>query len=151
MLTIELSEEKVQPVITIRTTTKLELLPQVIGESYMKIMAYLEELGEKPAFAPFTAYHNLDMQNLDVEMGFPVARLLPEKGDIKARELPPGKVVSSMYKGPYSGMEQPYNQMAEWIEANGYTPTGISYEYYFNSPQEVPESELLTKIVMPVI
>lgn len=151
MLTIELSEEKAQPVVSIRTTTKLELLPQVIGESYMKIMSYLQEFGEQPAYAPFTAYHNLDMQNLDVEMGFPIARMLPEKDDIKARELPPGKAVSSMYKGPYTCMEQPYNEMFKWIEENGYTSTGIYFEYYFNCPQEVPESELLTKIVMPLI
>ncbi len=151
MQKIEVSEEKAQPVLSIRMRTRLELLPQVIGESYLKIMAYLTEQGEQPAFAPFTAYHNLDMQNLDVEMGFPVARLLPEKDDIKARELPPGKVVSSMYKGSYSGMEQPYNEMAQWMKEHGYTPTGVSYEYYFNSPQEVPESELLTKIVMPVV
>lgn len=150
MLKIELSEDNAQPVLSIRMRTKLELLPQVIGESYMKIMAYLSELGEQPTFAPFTAYHNLDMQNLDVEMGFPVAKLLPEKDDIKARELPPGKVVSSMYKGPYREMEAPYNEMSKWIADNGYTPEGISYEYYFNSPQDVPESELLTKIVMPV-
>jgi len=147
---IEISEQKVQPVVSIRTTTRLELLPQVIGESYMKIMSYLQELGEQPVFAPFTAYHNLDMQNLDVEMGFPVAKLLPEKGDMKTCELPAGKVVSSMYKGSYSGMEQPYCEMAKWLEENGYTATGVCYEYYFNSPQEVSESELLTKIVMPI-
>lgn len=150
MIKIELSEEKPQPVISIRTTTKLELLPNVIGESYQKIMSYLQELGEEPVFAPFTAYYNMDMQNLDVEMGFPVARLLPEKDNMKAREIPAGKVVSYMYKGPYSQMEQPYTEMAKWIEENGYTATGISYEYYFNSPQEVPESEMLTKIVMPL-
>jgi len=150
VLKIELSEEKAQPIVSIRTTTTMDLLPQVIGESYVKIMAYLTELGEQPTFAPLTAYHTLDMQHLDVEMGFPVARLLPERGDIKAREIPPGKVVSSMYKGAYSSMEQPYKEMAKWIEDNGYTPTGISYEYYFNSPEQVPESELLTKIVMPL-
>lgn len=151
MLKIELTEEKAQPVLSIRATTNLKALPQVIGESYMKIMAYLQELGEQMVFAPFTAYHNLDMQNLDVEMGFPVAKLLPEKDTIKAREIPAGKVVSAMYKGSYSGMEQPYNEMAAWIKENGYTPAGISYEYYFNSPQDVPETELLTKIVMPII
>ena len=150
MVKVELSEEKVQPVVSIRTTTKLELLPQVIGESYLKIMSYLQELGEQPVFAPFTAYHNLDMQNLDVETGFPVARLLPAKDNMKVREIPAGNMVSSMYKGPYRGMEQPYSEMAKWIKENGYNATGICYEYYFNSPQEVPESELLTKIVMPV-
>lgn len=150
MIKIELCEEQVQPVMSIRTRTRLELLPQMIGESYRKIMAYLEEQGEPPAFFPFTAYHNLDMQNLDVEMGFPVNRILPEKDGIKARELPAGKMVTSLYKGPYTGMERPYQEMARWIEANGYIPTGVSYEYYLNSPQDVPERELLTKIVMPV-
>ena len=55
-----------------------------------------------------------------------------------------------MYKGAYSGMEKPYAYMAEWIEKNGYKASGIAYEYYYNSPQEVPESELLTRIVILV-
>lgn len=150
MLSIELNEEKAQPVLSIRMRTKLELLPKAIGESYMRILGYMNEHAEQPAYAPFTAYYNLDMQDLDVEMGFPVSRLLPGKGDIQAREIPPGTVVSSMYKGPYSGMEQPYNEMKKWIAENGFIPDGVSYEYYFNSPQAVPETELLTKIVMPV-
>ncbi len=149
-LKIELNEQNAQPVLSIRTRTTLEELPALIGESYMKIMSYLNELGEQPANAPFTAYYNLDMQDLDVEMGFPVAKLLTEKDEIKAGEIPQGKVVSTMYKGPYTDMEQPYNEMSEWIAQNGYEPAGVCYEYYFNSPADVPESELLTKIVMPI-
>lgn len=147
---IELNQLKAQPVLAIRTKTTMKGLPQIIGESYMKIMAYLNELGEQPADCPYTAYFNLDMQNLDVEMGFPVSRLFPEKGEIKSREIPPGKTASCMYKGPYSGMEQPYNEMFKWLEENGQEATGVYYEYYYNSPVEVPESELLTKIVMPL-
>ena len=30
------------------------------------------------------------------------------------------------------------------------TKTGVYYEYYFNSPTEVPESELITRIAIPV-
>lgn len=147
---IELNQQNAQPVLSIRTTTTLELLPNLIGESYMKIMGYLKELGEQPADAPFTAYHNLDMQNLDVEMGFPVARLLPEKGGIKAGEIPQSKFISCMYKGAYAGMEQLYNEMFKWIAENGYEQVGVYYEYYYNSPADVPESELLTKVVMPI-
>ncbi|MDO9535730.1 MAG: GyrI-like domain-containing protein [Bacillota bacterium] len=40
--------------------------------------------------------------------------------------------------------------MFQWIAENGYEQTGVYYEFYYNSPEEVPESELLTKIVMPV-
>lgn len=35
----------------------------------------------------------------------------------------------------------------EWIPANGYTPTGVWYEFYLNDPAETPENELLTKII----
>jgi len=49
-----------------------------------------------------------------------------------------------------------YNAITKWINENGYKPTGVAYEFYYNSPLgsgaplEVPESELLTKIVFPL-
>jgi effector-binding domain-containing protein len=47
-------------------------------------------------------------------------------------------------------MEPIYAAMSKWISENGYVATGTSYEYYYNSPADVPESELLTKVVFPV-
>ena len=150
MSKIELNQLSAQPVLAIRTRTTMEGLPKIIGDSYMRIMAYLNELGEQPADCPYTAYHNLDMQNLDVEMGFPVARTLPEKGEMKSGEIPSGKAASFMYKGPYAGMEQPYNEIFKWLAENGHEATGIYYEHYYNSPAEVAENDLLTKIVIPI-
>ena len=40
--------------------------------------------------------------------------------------------------------------MMEWVPANGYTATGVSYEFYLNDPEQTPENELLTKIVFPL-
>ena len=99
---------------------------------------------------PYTAYYNLDMQDLDVEMGFPVSKVLPEGEEIKFREIEAGRVISAMYRGPYSKMEPAYAAILKYIEEKGCQPVGICYEYYYNSPQEVPESELLTEIVMPI-
>lgn len=147
---IELLEQSAQPVLMIRTKTSMTGLPKVIGESYGRIMAYLTELGAQPADAPYTAYYSLDMENLDVEMGFPVAGPYPAKDGVEAAEIPSGKFVCAIYKGPYAGMEQPYNQMFKWIAENGLQSTGVYYEYYYNAPDAVPESELLTRIVMPV-
>ena len=147
---IELTEQKAQPILSIRTRTSIDKLPDVIGSSYHKIAGYLEELGEKPADVPFTAYYNMDMQDMDVEMGFPVARLLPDKGEIKAGETLAGKAALYMHKGPYSEMEPVYNKIFKWIAQKGCQPKGIFYEYYYNSPEEVPESELLTHIVIPL-
>ncbi len=145
---IELSIQQAQPALFIRTRTSAENLPKVIGESFGKVIKYLNEIGEQPADAPYTAYYNLDMQDLDIEIGFPVANLLPEKDEIKSGEIPKGKYLSCMYKGAYSQMDQPYNEMIQWIEDEGHEQKGVYYEYYFNSPHDVPESELLTKIVM---
>lgn len=61
-----------------------------------------------------------------------------------------GETAKTLYKGPYSGMEQPYNEIFHWLGQNGYESTGVYDEYYYNSPAEVPEEELLTGIVMPV-
>jgi effector-binding domain-containing protein len=104
-LDLELSEQEEQPVMYIRTRTALSGLPKVIGNSYGAIINYLTEIGEQPADAPYTAYYNLDMQDLDVEMGFPVRGRLPERGEIKSGAIPGGKVVSCMYKGSYTQMQ----------------------------------------------
>ena len=150
LLGMELSEQRGKPALYIRTKTDLSSLPKVIGTAFGEIFNYLNQISEQPADAPYTAYYNLDMQDLDVEMGFPVRRQLPGRGEIKSGEIPGGKVVSCMYKGSYTRMEEPYNNIFNWIEENGFEPKGVYYEYYYNSPDDVPESELLTKIVIPL-
>lgn len=146
----ELTDQPAQPVLSIRTRTAVGNLPQELGKAYGAIIQYLNEIGEKPSEAAFAGYYNMDMENLDVEMGFTVAKPLAGKGEIQASEIPAGKQVSCFYKGPYSQMEPVYNDMMQWINENGHTPTGVSYEFYYNSPMDVPESELLTKIVFPL-
>jgi effector-binding domain-containing protein len=149
-LEIRVEELNEQPVLYIRTKTSLDRLPKVIGENYQKIMAYLQQLNTPPVGAPYTAYYNLDVQNMDVEMGFPVVKPLTGKEEIQSREIPAGRAVVSLYKGAYSGMEATYNEIFKWLGEKSYQPTGVFYEYYYNSPQEVPESELLTRIVIPL-
>lgn len=145
---ITVTEQEKQYTLSVRQRTNLESLPKIIGEAYMKIFGYMAELGLTPKEAPFTAYYNLDMNDLDVEMGFPVDKEYPAKGEIFAGEVPEGKYVTCMHKGPYSEMEKPYNEIEKYLKDNGLETIGSCYEIYYNSPQEVPENELLTKIMM---
>lgn len=147
---IDFIENPSQPVLSIRTRTSVGNLPGEIGKAYGAIIQYLNEIGEQPSDAPFTAYYNLDMEDLDVEMGFPVSKPLPGRGEIISGEIPAGKQACSMFKGPYSQMVPLYDAMNQWINDNGYTAVGTSYEYYYNSPADVPEGELLTKVVLPL-
>lgn len=147
---IEVVYKNEQPTLSVRARTNVESLPALIGESYGKMAVYLKEIDEYLADVPYVAYHNMDMQNLDVEIGFPVAKILPEKGDIKSGAIPAGKAVFCMYRGAYTEMEDTYGEMSKWIEDNGFKPDGTAYEYHYNGP-EFPETETLTKIVMPII
>jgi len=147
----ELVETAAQPVLFVRTVTSVGKLPQELGKAYQAVIAYLTELGEQPAeAAAFACYYNMDMENLDVGMGFSVGRELPGKDNITAGVIPAGKQATCLYKGPYQAMVPVYEAMNKWMSEKGYEPTGIVYEFYYNSPMEVPESELLTKIVFPL-
>ncbi len=147
----EMVQQSAQPVLSIRTRTPMANLQQTIGNAYDQIMKYLSEIGENPSCAPFTAFYNMDMQDLDIEIGFPVSKVLPGKNEIKSGEIPSGKYASCLYVGPYGKTEPAYNTLNEWIKENGYTTTGVVYEHYLNDPTEIPESELETKIVFPLV
>lgn len=147
----DMNEAPAQAVLSIRKRISVRNLPQELGQAYTAIFEYLKEIGaEAMVLAPFAGYYNMDMEDLDVEMGFTIAGPLPGKGDVKANEIPAGKQVDYLFKGPYSGMEPVYNALNQWMNEKGYVPTGTCYEFYFNSPLEVPESELLTKIMFPL-
>jgi len=146
----EVREQPAQATLAVRTRTSVQELPQVLGQTYGAIAQYLGELGEQPVGPPFTAYYNMDMQDLDVEIGFPVARELPGRGDIQAGEIPGGKVATCLYTGPYSDIEPAYNALFQWMEENGYEATGVAYEMYLDDPQETPPEELQTQIVFPL-
>ena len=140
----EVKEQPTQPTLSIRTRTSVQDLAQVLGKAYDAIAQYLAELGEQPVGPPFAAYYNMDMQNLDVEIGFPASKRLPGKGEIKASEIPAGKVATCLYTGPYSEIEPAYNALSQWIKDNGYEATGVAYEMYLNDPTQTLPRELKT-------
>jgi effector-binding domain-containing protein len=77
---IDIIEKREQPTIYIRTITKVEQLPMLIGKSYGKLVEYLKNNDSMVSDMPYVAYYNMDMQNLDVEIGFPISNTLSEKG-----------------------------------------------------------------------
>jgi effector-binding domain-containing protein len=121
-----------------------------MGAAYGAIAQYLGELGEHPAGPPFIAYYNMDMADLDVEIGFTVEREIASMGNVQAGHMPAGMMASCLFTGPYVEMAPAYEALAAWIEENGMEATGVAYEFYLNDPTEVPPEELKTQIVFPL-
>ena len=146
----EVKEQPPQPTLTIRTRTSVQNLPQLIGKSYGAIIQYLGQLSQYPAGAPFAAYYNMDMQNLDVELGFPVAKELPGKDEIKPGRIPGGKFGVVLHTGPYDKVGPAYEALAKFVAEKGYEATGVAYEVYLNDPMQTKPEDLKTQVMFPL-
>ncbi|HBL23987.1 MAG TPA: AraC family transcriptional regulator [Deltaproteobacteria bacterium] len=146
----EISTIEPQPALTIRSRVGVDELPDTFESSFASLVAYLEELGEDIAGPPFAIYYNVAMDDLDVEMGLPVTKTLPGKGEITAGQIGIAHAASTVHTGPYEEIESAYVALAEWMKENGYEPTGTSYEFYLNDPGTTTPEDLQTMIFLAV-
>ena len=147
----ELRERQSQPTLVIRTRSAVQDMPQVLGQAWGAIMHYAGQKGLQPSGPPFVAYHNMDMQDLDLEIGFPFAKKLDGAGEVLAGEIPGGKAAGCLHVGPYDQLPATYTALMQWMEANGYRPRGVAYESYLNDPHTTLPEELQTDIEFPLL
>ncbi len=147
----ESQQQDARPVLSIRTRTAVENLPQILGQSFRKIIQYLGSQGQAPVGPPFVAYYNMDMQDIDLEIGFPVAGELPGQEDMRPSAIPAGLFASTLHTGPYPEMRSAYETLNAWMAEKGLRPTGVAYEHYLNSPMDTPPADLQTIIEFPVL
>ncbi len=100
----EVKEYPDRSVLSVRTHAGVQELPRILGDIYGRIMGYLAELKTQPTGMPFVIYYNMDMANLDIEVGFEAPAGLSGKGDIQAGAIPAAKVVSLILYGSLRGM-----------------------------------------------
>jgi len=146
----ELVEQQARPTLAVRTRSAVERLPQVLGPAWGQVMARAGKAGAAPSDAPYVAYHNMDMQDLDLEIGCAFAQPLAGEGDVRAGEIPAGKAVQCIHVGPYDQVGGAYRALEAWIAEHGLQHAGPAYEFYLNDPQEVPPDQLRTRVMLPV-
>jgi effector-binding domain-containing protein len=149
--TCELLEQTEQPTLCVRTRTPVENLPQTLGKAYGAIMETLGERSEMPVGPAYVAYFNMDMQDLDIEAGFPVAHEHGDHGDVKHGAIPAGKYATCTHVGPYDQMAPAYETLGQWMKEKQLTASGTVYELYFNSPADTLPQDLKTQILFPLI
>ena len=146
----ELSSIDPHPAITIRSRATTDELPEIFETSFARLIDYLESAGIDISGPPFAIYHDPASEGSDVEMCLPVAQPVPESGDITCREISVGNAASTVHTGPYEEIESAYMALAEWVNENGYEPTGETYEFYLNDPGTTSPEDLQTVIFMPL-
>lgn len=146
---ISLFEQPEQHVLSIRTTINFNDYQNTAEHVYKKIMEYTAFNGLLLSGGPFVCYHNADLENLDVEMGFPVARSVSGNDDIAGYTIPVQKAVSGIFLGAYEDTDPLMIEIMQWIIEHGYEQQGKIYNYYLNDDNR-NASELLTQIVVPI-
>lgn len=116
---INLLEQPEQYVLSIRTTIHFNDYPNTAKEAYEKIMKYAELNGLLLSGGPYVCYHNADLENLDVEMGFPVAKPVLGNDDIAGYTIPVQKAVTSIFLGAYEDTDPLMYEIMQWIKKHG--------------------------------
>ncbi len=138
-------KESVQT-LSIRLFTSASKIPEVLGSIYGEIARLVERKGLPFTGMPFVIYYNMDMENLDLEAGFPVGGSLEAEGRVKPSKLPAGEMATALHTGPYDTLEATYNELTAFVKEQGRETEEFMYEEYLNSPEEVKPEELQTRI-----
>lgn len=135
----------------IRTRVAVQDLPPTVGASYEEIGSCLREAGAFYAGPPYVAYYNMDMQDLDVEIGVPITGSLVGVGRVQYREMPAYRAATLLYIGPYEQIGAGYEALMAWVAAQGLEISGTGIEWYLNDPTNVPPQALQTLITFPLL
>jgi AraC family transcriptional regulator len=109
------------------------------------------EMTGSPYSAYYTSPAEVAPEDMQYELGVPFIGEASESGKVKIKNMPAQQVLSTIHKGPYNEVGLVYEVMMNKVIEDGYQMTGAPLEIYFNSPMEVPESELLTEVQFPVV
>lgn len=145
-----------QKVLGITKTGSYQLIPELL----MKVIGNIESekvtIAGPPVFlchetSPECVKEAAEKGTAVVEVAWPVAGTVKGSQDIRAYELPGGKMVRAVHIGPYAECEPTYLRLFTWIAEKGLTIKGPVREVYTNDPREVKPEEIITEIYVPVV
>ncbi|MEE0682276.1 MAG: GyrI-like domain-containing protein [Candidatus Gastranaerophilaceae bacterium] len=119
------------------------------SSGFQKIMDYLDSQNILVCDGPIVCFRNMDLERLDVEVGFPAAKCMKGNCEIQARMVPAQKVVTAIDLGAYEEQDPTLEDLFSWIQQHECKPLGVIYYQYLNDTNR-PASEYLTKMMIPI-
>jgi len=150
-LSIERRDLARQPALIIRCRTPREELQAAIGSSLGPVFGYCMRTGLPMDGRPFVRYLSIGPGLWEIECGKPLAAPAPGEGTIEPVTLPGGPVLVAMHGGPYDQLQDTYEAMERWMEANGTRPGGAPWESYITDPADHPDpADWRTEVYWPL-
>lgn len=137
--TPQVVQAEAQPAAVIRLTVPRSEIQNVMGPAIGEITAALAAQGVAPAGPMFARHLEMDPQNFDLEVGFPVATPVAATGRVKPSELPAARVARTVYHGPYEGLHSAWGEFDAWFKDQGLTRGATLWESYVAGPESGPD------------
>jgi effector-binding domain-containing protein len=137
-----------------------EIFPGLIGAVMQQIFSPANQRGNVNINGPpaslydpssLTEIHEVDGKlHMEFEVAVPIVGRISIDPGFEVKTLPGGKMVDVIHTGPYHEVRGAYTKAMDYIGSHGLKINGLCREIYLNDPQEVPESKLMTEILIPV-
>jgi effector-binding domain-containing protein len=148
---VTVDEVKAQPVATIRVTIDAKDVSQTLAKIFPEVGSYCGSIGVAPAGPPFSRYHSITGDKIDLEAGMPVKTPITPKGRVLASELPGGKAAMTWHVGPYTTLPRTYDLLKAWMKEHSVEANGGFWEIYWTDPGLEPDpAKWRTQIYWPL-
>ncbi len=143
---MKIIQKEEQPTMAVKGITTMQEIPAFLAKAYGEIAEYAENQNIQFTGAPYAMYFNMDMDNLEIEAGFPVSGSFKNGGNVNSGYLPGGKMLIETHKGTYANLSETYDKISEYAKTKGIVFETAMYEQYMNSPEDTKPEDLITEI-----
>ncbi|HET6666264.1 MAG TPA: GyrI-like domain-containing protein [Intrasporangium sp.] len=151
MAEIRMTEHQAQMTAVVRERVPVADLPQFFGRALHQTMSAVQAQGRHPVGPPFSLYHGMPTDAVDVEAGFPVDGPITAVDGVTPGSLPAGTVAEAVHVGPYESLTETYDAVLAHIQEQGLTPSSDMWEVYLSDPEQEPDpATWRTQIFWPV-
>jgi effector-binding domain-containing protein len=156
-------EVEVDPVLAVQLAVTCATDPASIAAAMEKSFGVLGQfMGRNritPAGPPRAIYTQWGA-NTAFTLAFPIAAAPQQTepvNDVTIGTLAGGRALRFVHQGPYDTLRHTYGQIDAWLRERGAIKTDADWsryngmwEEYLNEPGKVPDSELVTRIYLPL-
>lgn len=126
----------------VREVVEMSAIADFFDQAFGQILGTLVAEGAEATGPAFALYHGAPTDTADLEVGFPVDRVIGTVEPVEPGSTPPGRVARLIHVGPYDTLGQSWGRLGAWIAEQGETPAVDLWEVYLTEP--TPETDPAT-------